>query len=1791
MKHKDLAIGISTFLAASMTVGGLGVLSTVLSQKVYAYNFDDGIYDTWDGVTLDFSWYESPDISDNNISTYTISTAAQFASLQVITNDLSSPEYDGLFPDISAEYRELSEDFSNSVINVESDIDLTGIDWFPICYPWKTSNLSTGYSFVNTNGEQVNYNALKDVPDMTVDPFAEDGNVSTRYYEFPESEMRFRDLVKNDSTQILTEIGSYCDVMPDMDIRNPDRLAAIVNSGTAVGHNRENGGYLSILRVNPKFNVSTINKTDYTLNPVESYTYVDITGYTETNGFNGTINFNDHYIKGVTPKTKWTDDTDVRLYTYDPMCKGLFGLIGKTGQINNIRLQASYNDVVSYSGLLCGYNAGVISNCYVRGNLEEQLITQKYPIRRDYGPNGTSVYEFAENPGTVLPVGNNGFVCSVNSGRIESTLVEGEVTQTFRQFGSICCVNNGEIADTISKVDVESQPVTTDFITDEWSWEDGGHAVGMHGNIDYEYWAGVDNFLDNNNVTAGFYDRDITTQTEMSYYYYYGASVTDANTTPGTPVAGISVDWNKYLKDANSLAHTHLGGKIHFYGQGHSISGGGGWQIIGTSLFPNQLIRMTADFFNAPNTYIDISADPNETVIWNPATWALEDGDISIAANHLYGVYSINNVGGICVLNNGTISNSQNEGSITSLYNTSPRTAFSAYSDTDENKARREYTSYIRPTNQYSFLCTAVNTVNNASGVSIYNKGTITNNSFSTIVPEQRELTDIEKVKYDTSRVDFISYTDTGLYQNDCIVLGCNGEGNLYYPGGYRWWITEDSTESHVHQSVVEYTPRYGGPLGGSGATITYIYNYPEIDRNMPYPFMVKLDGDGSNYVTQLCSGICGYNFSEFSNSSFTINDINEKQYPVSVLGQNAVYSNIDYTLSDGETASYGLTQHAYNSEFDDLNLVDNTAWAVAIDSRDVIVNNVNLTNGSGLIQTAEHTDISNIYTDGNKASALVYKWDTGSLNSYICDRSIDYGVTSDGKNLNLDYVKIHAPEMGWGLGTIDLDETCSDITILANTSTHAIGELNNGKLSNVLVKIGADDSEQIASCAQVLSMKNVEALDVQIFTNIDAADASGIKADNCDIASLLWYGDIAASANNVDYLNTFTDCKGKDVTLQLNWDYIYKDLSEASGIQEIPGILKFATDSNEFETSAVQTPDGILSYNSYNIYQDDDSTIRTDCSLVYDENARTTGALAYYLDHGDKQDRTYDWTVAVNGKSFEVPDVFAASPLNIIVPAHTVRRDTINDISEPFYRADIPYTGIGAGEVKISSNGITTNAHEQLFPKTSVYGHLGDTISFETVLHGGELKSITKATTEKSELMNNQSTTGESYRVFSDTFETGDITYLCEWTSVRNITIDPESSNLVVINPSATGAVPGFTVYINPYSKDPNTVPSNLGYYLWDTNASNVQTIDYSTFTPIDSATMSFEMPDCDIALTSSSANSNAKIYKFTLGGIDLNIDQSTHTISGIFDNSIDLTNLTPEITLSADTSISPGADIPQDFTKPVVYTVTAPGGISVDYTVNIEAAEDGFITKFQVNGHMADIDQTAETIMLTVPTDADLTNVTPYIVWAGTSLSPEGSVDMSNGIDYTVTASDGTDKTYHVVVNRLDSIACLDSISFSKGETMVDDASHIIRVIAPYGTDFSEVELTEMTWHGKTSSCQVGDKFNLSKAQTVTFVNDLGQTVAYQVFGIETDFTAKYIFQFMLYGINADIDETNHTITLDIPSKYDISHIKPDVIGFTGKDITYAYDSKDYSHDITLTVTAFDGSTQDYTVHVNRV
>ncbi|MDR3704888.1 MAG: DUF5018 domain-containing protein [Paludibacteraceae bacterium] len=153
---------------------------------------------------------------------------------------------------------------------------------------------------------------------------------------------------------------------------------------------------------------------------------------------------------------------------------------------------------------------------------------------------------------------------------------------------------------------------------------------------------------------------------------------------------------------------------------------------------------------------------------------------------------------------------------------------------------------------------------------------------------------------------------------------------------------------------------------------------------------------------------------------------------------------------------------------------------------------------------------------------------------------------------------------------------------------------------------------------------------------------------------------------------------------------------------------------------------------------------------------------------------------------------------------------------------------------------------------------------------------------------------------------------------------------------------------------------------------------------------------------------------------------------ISVVMPYGTSLTSLIPTITLSAGATVSPTSGTSHDFTSPVTYTVTAADGTTTqNYTVTVTNAAGSSskdITAFAFTNATATsttINSTTSpyTVTIVMPALTDRYTLIPSItISANATINPASGVnqDFRSPVTYTVTAQDGSTKTYTVTVTN---------------------------------------------------------------------------------------------------------------------------------------------------------------------------
>jgi hypothetical protein len=226
--------------------------------------------------------------------------------------------------------------------------------------------------------------------------------------------------------------------------------------------------------------------------------------------------------------------------------------------------------------------------------------------------------------------------------------------------------------------------------------------------------------------------------------------------------------------------------------------------------------------------------------------------------------------------------------------------------------------------------------------------------------------------------------------------------------------------------------------------------------------------------------------------------------------------------------------------------------------------------------------------------------------------------------------------------------------------------------------------------------------------------------------------------------------------------------------------------------------------------------------------------------------------------------------------------------------------------------------------------------------------------------------------------------------------------------------------------------------------------------------------------------------------------INQEANTITVPVPSGTSRGSLRPSVYFTG-LSVSPGSGMAANFNGPVNYTVTGISGVVRSYTVmvNILPSTAKDITRFKFPGHLintetiigavADPDGTYP-ISVMVPAGTELAGLAPDLSHTGVSISPGADTprDFNNPQDYTVTAEDGSAKTYRVRVNAMSGgVKMITSFVFtdtplSGGGTVrvaasIDQDNFTIQALVPYTADITTLKPT-LTWIGKSIAAPTG-------------------------------------------------------------------------------------------------------------------
>ena len=398
------------------------------------------------------------------------------------------------------------------------------------------------------------------------------------------------------------------------------------------------------------------------------------------------------------------------------------------------------------------------------------------------------------------------------------------------------------------------------------------------------------------------------------------------------------------------------------------------------------------------------------------------------------------------------------------------------------------------------------------------------------------------------------------------------------------------------------------------------------------------------------------------------------------------------------------------------------------------------------------------------------------------------------------------------------------------------------------------------------------------------------------------------------------------------------------------------------------------------------------------------------------------------------------------------------------------------------------------------------------------------------------------------------------------------------------------------------------------DVQTSGTTENDFSA--PVTYTVINEDGKEKDYTVVVTVAKSSEKlITAFSINSEVGTIDQTNKAIGVALPENTDVTKLVATFTASAKSTVKVGTDLqtsgttPNNFSSPVTYTVTAEDGSTQDYTVTVILGKSPLnsITAFSINSVAGTIDQTYRTIALELPSGTDATKLVATFtasakstVKVGTDLQTSGTTpnNFSSPVTYTVTAEDGTYQNYTVTVTFLSSEKAITAFSINDVAGTINPDRTIAVALPSSGTDVTKLVATFTASEGAT--VKVGEKVQESGKTPNDFSSDVTYTVTaedgtYQNYTVNVKLLSseKAILSFVLAGQVKPIIGTN--LAFVVPSDTNVTKLvatfmltDKSTATVGGKLQVSGTTPNDFTHPVTYTITAEDGSTQDYIVTV---
>jgi len=364
--------------------------------------------------------------------------------------------------------------------------------------------------------------------------------------------------------------------------------------------------------------------------------------------------------------------------------------------------------------------------------------------------------------------------------------------------------------------------------------------------------------------------------------------------------------------------------------------------------------------------------------------------------------------------------------------------------------------------------------------------------------------------------------------------------------------------------------------------------------------------------------------------------------------------------------------------------------------------------------------------------------------------------------------------------------------------------------------------------------------------------------------------------------------------------------------------------------------------------------------------------------------------------------------------------------------------------------------------------------------------------------------------------------------------------------------------------------------------------------------------------------------------------INATDHTVTVEVGKNQDVSMIYPIFTLSDGAVASIGGVVQEsginsmnNFTSPVVYTVTAEDGVTTtDWTVTVTNASaentgnDILTYSIEEPTDSTIFDAPNHAITVYVPFNQDITNLTADFTLSAYATATVGGVDQGIGgysndyttpLTYTITAEDGTAQDWVVTVVQNPMVhgeTCDDPTVAVEGENHANNAfPDQYFIYTP--TEDGNIGLSYCGSSNKyyqiytDCSTQIGENTMVCGNED-TYAVQAGVPVIIYWQNIQGDSwhltkypasSEKVLYYWWTSQMISDavIDSTDHTVNITVGPNTDVSSLQTEfylstgATAYIGATQLFYNDNVDYTNPVTITIMAQDGSTQDWMVTVS--